>query len=320
MNYHNLTRQINSKKTRKTPNPTRSLNRSNKDSKPKSYTESQSYLCKFSLQVTNEIQVVKHLDLNKFKTTKCTRNCDNIKQCPYYHSSEDQRRSPEVVDYNPQVCHFGLNCLRKDRCPFTHNKYELNYHPLRYKKAYCRHLFDDKGCAYGPFCSSAHFDEELNIDLLHTYDFDDDFLIFKYKTEFCPFVKEHNLKKCVYAHSWEDYRRNIILFPYSNTPCPNIENEDEESFDGRCEEENDCQYAHGTYEVDFHPLNYKKKNCGMDKCEKVFCSYLHGEETRRFLKISKMDNFYIFPYNRVLPGKMVKTKSFFNAKSPNIVY
>lgn len=294
----------------------KSLNRN----KTKSYTESQSYLCKFSLQVTNETQVVKHLNLEKFKTQKCIKNCEDIKQCPYYHSCSDKRRSTTHYEYNPQICHFGVNCLKKDKCPFTHNKFELNYHPLRYKKKYCKHLFDAKGCDYGVYCAYAHFDEELSIDLIHGYDFDDDFMIFKYKTEFCPFEKDHKVEKCVYAHSWEDYRRNIIVFPYSNCLCPNMEGDEDDSFDGKCEDENECQYAHGQFEVDFHPLNYKKKNCSKLNCDQVFCPFLHGDETRRFLKVAKMDNFYIFPYNRVLPGKIVKTKSFFNAKSPNIVY
>lgn len=309
-NYANLSRDMSSSKEK---SDTRSQNRSN------SQNQSQSYLCKFALQVSTNTAIIKHLNLERYKKTKCPEDCGNEKNCPFYHTLSDKRRNLVQIDYNPQICHFGINCLRKHKCPFAHNKYELGFHPLKYKKKYCKNLFDVSKCKYGKYCADAHFDEELSCDLLHYMDFDDDFMIFKYKTEFCPFNMEHNFEKCVYAHSWEDYRRNIILFPYSNVTCPNVESH-ENSFDVRCENENDCQYAHGIFEIEYHPLNYKRTKCPKGDCNLPFCSFAHREEKAKFDEIAQLDNFYIYPYNRILPGKLVKASSFFKAESQNIIY
>jgi len=308
-NYANLSKDLTSNKSR---NESQSLNQSQ--------NQSQTYLCKFSLQVSNNTSIIKHLNLERYKTTKCPEDCGNIKNCPFYHTLADKRRILSQVDYNPQICHFGINCLRKHKCQFAHNKYELRYHPLKYKKKYCKNLFDVSKCKYAKYCSDAHFDEELSCDLLHYMDFDDDFMIFKYKTEFCPFNMEHNFEKCVYAHSWEDYRRNIILFPYSNVACPNVEANDDNSFEIRCENENECQFAHGVFELEYHPLNYKRTYCAKKDCEMLFCPFAHADEKAKFDKIAQLDNFYIYPYNRILPGKLVKATSFFKSESENIIY
>lgn len=307
-NYANISRDLSSKKSK-----------SGKKSQGQSQNASQSYICQFSLQVSDNNLIIKHLNLERYKTTKCPENCGNIKKCPYFHTLADRRRDLREVDYNPQICHFGINCLSKHKCPFAHNKYELNYHPLKYKKRYCKNLFDISQCKYGKYCADAHFDEELNCELLHYMDFDEDFLIFKYKTEFCPFNMEHSFEKCVYAHSWEDYRRNIILFPYSNVACPHVEDADS-SFDVRCEDENDCQFAHGSYELEYHPLNFKRTVCVKNDCDGLFCAYAHANEKTKFDHISQLDHFYIYPYNRILPGKLVNTASFFKSESENIVY
>lgn len=314
MNYANLSRDMTSSKNKSETHSVRSINKSQNQS-----VQSQSYLCKFTLQVSTNTSIIKHLNLENYKTTKCPEDCDNIKTCPFYHTLADRRRNPTQSDYNPQICHFGIHCLKKHKCVFSHNKFELKYHPLKYKKKYCKNLFDVSKCKFGKFCADAHFDEELSCDLLHYMDFDDDFMIFKYKTEFCPFNLEHNLDKCVYAHSWEDYRRNIILFPYSNIACPNVEGHDE-SFEVRCENENECQYAHGGYEIEFHPLNYKRTKCNKGECDGLFCSLAHGNEKSKFDKIANLDNFYIYPYNRILPGKLVQATSFFKEESHNIMY
>lgn len=51
--------------------------------------------------------------------------------------------------------------------------------------------------------------------MIHNYAEDDDFYMFYYKTEFCPFnLTEHDKSKCVYAHNWQDYRRKPDLYPY----------------------------------------------------------------------------------------------------------
>ena len=84
------------------------------------------------------------------------------------------------------MCRFGKNCLNKLNCTNSHNKYEIKYHPENYRKKYCKHILNPLLCQKGIYCDKAHDPKELKVDLLNFYNFDDDFFLFKYKTEFCP--------------------------------------------------------------------------------------------------------------------------------------
>ena len=42
-------------------------------------------------------------------------------------------------------------------------------------------------CEYGRFCSFAHSEMEIGIELIHNFEFDEDFWVFWYKTVWCPF-------------------------------------------------------------------------------------------------------------------------------------
>ena len=39
-----------------------------------------------------------------------------------------------------------------------------------------------------------------------------EFYMFYFKTEWCPYNTEHNKAQCVYAHNWQDFRRKPHLF------------------------------------------------------------------------------------------------------------
>ena len=53
------------------------------------------------------------------------------------------------------------------------------------------------------------------MDLIHNYREDEDFYMFYYKTQFCPFnLTKHEPSKCVYAHNWQDYRRPPNAYSY----------------------------------------------------------------------------------------------------------
>lgn len=58
-------------------------------------------------------------------------------------------------------------------------------------------------CSYEKYCAFAHSEEELKIKLLHKMTIDIDFLLFHFKSEFCPFQKiQHDKFSCVYAHNY----------------------------------------------------------------------------------------------------------------------
>ena len=86
----------------------------------------------------------------------------------------------------------------------AHNRVEQLYRPEKYKKKFCSKYPDnlDK-CEYGDFCSFAHSEEDILIDLIHNYPYDEDFFMFVFKTEWCPFnLTKHDKSQCVYAHNW----------------------------------------------------------------------------------------------------------------------
>ena len=48
----------------------------------------------------------------------------------------------------------------------------------------CREYPDNlKECEYGSFCSFAHFDTELKIELIHEYEKNQNFYMYYFKTE-----------------------------------------------------------------------------------------------------------------------------------------
>lgn len=76
-------------------------------------------------------------------------------------------------------------------CEYAHNKIEQLYHPQRYKSKYCSRILKKESCEYLEFCSFAHSDEELTIDLLHKEpNKDQRFYHYKFKTVWCPFTEK----------------------------------------------------------------------------------------------------------------------------------
>ena len=291
-----------------------------KDMSVKSNTIEESYICKFSLMPSNDKSIVQHLNLARFKTEKCPKvECPNKKGCEFFHSAADCRRNPYEFEYDSQTCEFGKNCLNKSGCSHSHNKFEAHYHPIKYRKKYCKHILDIDRCRHGRFCFAAHSDSELKISLLHYMDQNDDFYVFKYKTEFCPFQVEHNCDKCVYAHSWEDFRRDIMKTPYSKMPCQSWETNNRGGLEQRCKEGINCKFSHGRYELEFHPMQYKKIYCKEPLCSKPVCGFLHLKESPRFRDIENKEHFFVHPYNRILPSTFINKASFFTKKSENII-
>jgi len=91
------------------------------------------------------------------------------------------------------VAQKGQKCHNGDDCRYSHNKVEQLYHPDRYKKKFCTlYPHNTHKCDYGNYCSFAHSDKEIEIELLHNYTCDEDFYIYKYKTVYCPYIYDHD--------------------------------------------------------------------------------------------------------------------------------
>ena len=95
------------------------------------------------------------------------------------------------------------------------------YHPDKYKAKFCASYTNKTGqCEYGDFCTFAHSDHEISIDLIDRLDRDDDFYMFHFKTVWCPYNEEsHERDICVFAHNWQDYRRKPHQYEYKEKVC-----------------------------------------------------------------------------------------------------
>ena len=179
------------------------------------------------------------LDLYSFKTMVCNMDPQNhnMKKCPYYHDYSKDRRRP-LGTYSSEVCSAltrggrqpntnyssPTNCPQGDQCDRAHNRVEEFYHPDKYKAKFCASYLNpipQNRCEYEEFCSFAHNEDEISVELIERYEIDMDFYLFHFKTVWCPYREDdHDRKACVYAHNWQDYRRKPQLYYYSSNMCP----------------------------------------------------------------------------------------------------
>ena len=242
------------------------------------------------LQTQTHEEGTNYINMEQFKVFPChLKKQHNHKQCFFYHSSKDQRRSNK--NYNEEICFFILNnqeCQLGEDCPFSHNQVEERYMPRNYKKKFCYFFEIGKveNCEYGQCCSYAHCDSEINIELLHKMKEDEHFFIYKFKTVMCPFFNlKHDKGTCVYAHNFQDFRRRPDVFSYDMKPCPFWKYDAYvHSYEEGCPNGEKCDKCHGWKELDFHPLFYKTTPCPNSvRCYKNFlCPYYHHENDQRY--------------------------------------
>ena len=178
-----------------------------------------------------------HLDLHDFKKFRCRKDYKhNHLTCFYHHNRDDYIRDTKEINYCPKKC--KKKCQDRN-CSYAHNDFEKWFHPMMYKKVFCKSLFQSKEkvnigegtitcknevkCALKDFCPFAHNEEEIRTELFYNYEIDDDFMMFKYKTEPCPLVcVDHDHSKCLYSHGKKDHRRMVVFFSYKPKLCKNI--------------------------------------------------------------------------------------------------
>ena len=163
-------------------------------------------------------------DLISFKTLACLNSSrHNEKQCLFYHSNKDRRRLLSSIQYSSEICLYSEDdkeCPNKDFCSRSHNRVEQFYHPEKFKSKYCSHFGDNlKLCPYGNYCSFAHSEEGISVQLIHKITRSQDFYLFYFKTVWCPFNNQHDKSSCIYAHNWQDFRRSVVEHNYTENLC-----------------------------------------------------------------------------------------------------
>ncbi len=157
---------------------------------------------------TKENRIFLHLDLSKFKTLPCNVKIPHkVKMCFFYHFKTEKRRCLDTVYYKKVACPIKKAC-KNEFCGYAHNSIEELYHPDNYKKKYCKDFITKKECKYKRFCAHAHSDFEFKTHPIHFLNLNRGFLLFRFKTEFCPFLKiNHDRYKCPFAHNFQDFKR-----------------------------------------------------------------------------------------------------------------
>ncbi|KAL4492433.1 hypothetical protein ABPG72_005568 [Tetrahymena utriculariae] len=258
----------------------------------------------------NSAYVVEHLDLDNFKNQQCKTNTQhNHKHCPFYHNSKDRKRPGHF--YSSDLCqHIEKNegCPDGDDCKFSHNRVEQLYQPEKYKTKFCTFYPNNiNQCEYGVFCSFAHSENDIVIELIHNLEYDDDFYMFYFKTVWCPFnLAQHDKALCVYAHNWQDYRRKPSQFYYEPNSCTSWSPTNYIlNYEDGCPLKFDCNKCHGWKELEYHPRNYKTKACPNQKpCNKQNdCPfYHHGPKSDKRTINANIQNkiFRFVPKNRII--------------------
>ena len=234
-------------------------------------------------------------NLDTFKVFPCQQRIKhNHKQCAFYHYPRDRRR-PGHFSSN-FLCKYLDNprsCPKGDACPYDHSRVEQLYSPNKYKTKFCSFYPDDlHHCEFGIYCSFAHNENEIKIELIHNLDQHHiDFYMLHYKTVWCPFnLVEHDRARCVYAHNWQDFRRKPADYNYEASCCQlwKVSEFLRVYEDGGCPLGYECGKCHGWKELEYHPLNYKTKKCTVKKClgGKV-CPYYHTNKEKRDIKMKE---------------------------------
>jgi len=97
----------------------------------------------------------------------------------------------------------------------AHNNVESLYHVEKYKTKFCDYFTKDVNqCEYGDYCSFSHSMGDIKTRVIHLMNKDVEFYMYYFKTEWCPFYRDHNKAQCDYAHNWQDFRRKPHLFQY----------------------------------------------------------------------------------------------------------
>mmetsp|Transcript_30431 Transcript_30431/g.59693 ORF Transcript_30431/g.59693 Transcript_30431/m.59693 type:complete len:682 (-) Transcript_30431:77-2122(-) len=240
--------------------------------------------------------------LREFKTAPCSLEASSSSHdhrcCPFYHSGRDRRR-PVFLD-NGGLAYQGEPCTRQfddsrtcshgDACNLCHSSAELLYHPDFLRKRLCHQA---RRCPRGKFCAFAHARQELLVPhFLEQEEAEptEEFIAYRFKTQWCPIGGPHDWENCVYAHTYRDWRRVPIL-GYSSHPCPRWTNSvarssPETTYSDRCPYGMACPLAHGAKEQLYHPQFYKTSPCSDSDCRRgPLCAFTHGEHDARQLRL-----------------------------------
>lgn len=259
-------------------------------------------------------------NLDTFKIFPCRHGRGpphDRKLCVFYHNPRDRRRPPG--SYSAEPCnecfdvetHQPGRCSKGDGCPKCHNRLELLYHGEVFKQRFCATFPNVAACQRGSYCAFAHSRKEICAALYDPVEEkegsegSDEFYMQRFKTLWCPFGVQHDWHQCVYAHTYQDWRRSPKL-GYGSEPCPLwVKNVALTDYEERCPHGFRCRYAHGSKEQLYHPFYYKTMPCTdwttSRTCPRMaLCAFYHSIDERRKISNAKLDYTSLLPDDELL--------------------
>jgi len=241
---------------------------------------------------------------SKYKTRRCNgRGCRGEAICCFAHSEAEMRVwAPERYSYWSLVS----GRLQSPRGPgdwqappasgAARNRRPLavgSQPPLtRHKQRFCASYPDVSQCRRGSACAFAHSREEARTPLLSVEQeqtvpsaLTEEFFMYKFKTLWCPIGVQHDWQTCVYAHNYQDARRQVSI-GYGPRPCPYWAKKDPGAdYTQRCPLALRCPFSHGAKEQLYHPQYFRTVICRdlrVKACPRQkLCAFFHRRAERR---------------------------------------
>jgi hypothetical protein len=231
-----------------------------------------------------------------------TRECPHGPGCAFAHSQEESAFHP--ARFKTELCKDESE-HDADQCPYAHGEADLRRHaPSRYgytentgyvppqvpKRRFCFSFSQSGACRYEKMCLFAHDRKDLTVatctEAEEKLDGDAQFWSYRYKVHWCPIGLPHDWSVCVYAHNFQDARRDPRI-GYGAPACPHWVRKSAEGKDleytARCPNGFACAFSHGAKERLYHPSVFRTSKCefSRSKCPRgQLCAFYHDDKQR----------------------------------------
>lgn len=159
------------------------------------------------------------------------------------------------------------------------------------KRRFCASFPNFDRCKQGSACPYAHGREEVLGAVCTEKEeamdgVSSDFFVWTYKTIWCPIGAFHDWQECIYAHNYQDLRRDPRI-GYSTKACPEWARANRApEYASRCPRGYACGHAHGAKEQLYHPAYFRTILCndhftGRSCPRGRACAFYHQKKERR---------------------------------------
>ena len=196
-------------------------------------------------EIRSEYYIPSEFNPLTYKTHKCPLNllCKlPVNQCLNYHDNKNDRRRP-FQTYNAEFCENvfnlkakklikGKTCPNNDDCKKCHNKFELMYHPDKFRKIKCPLIKKGRKCENRLICPFIH-DDDIEESLNDTETKNKTMIIsnakiiqkyyLKLMNDYYKAAKEYKneLNECYQLHKCPVCHKHIMLKEKSYNICDN---------------------------------------------------------------------------------------------------